>query len=409
MYFSREEYEERWARVRAAMRSAGHETLVVWQRSAGGFDRAGNVFWLTNYASLASGQEPSREGITVGRGFAAVVFHRDRDPELHAAEPREVLDLSRLAAGEIFGHLEDLATGLGEHLKKLGIEGRVAYIGEDFLPVLLDRLLRRAAPAIEWIAADLIMVEPQYIKSPRELEAYRRCGDIASRSLDAVMQALIAGESESEAAARGAGVILRAGGGFQRIAMNHGSKSETVFWSDPMYSFTTESPKVGDMVRGWVYGPLFQGYWIDPGRSAVCGNRPTAAQRAVIEGVNSIVATMMAAIRPGVTPREVCVIGDGVARKVGYYDYPQAASIWGIFGHGLGSFWQPPVLPSKNPATAELPEGLFRVDAPYRQGMVTTIEAFLTHTGVGTATCEQCFIVADSGIELLTTTPLVYW
>jgi Xaa-Pro dipeptidase len=71
MYFPREEYVSRWERVQAAMQARGHETLLVSQRSGGGFDRAGDVYWLTNYASSASGQEPSREGMSVGRGFAS--------------------------------------------------------------------------------------------------------------------------------------------------------------------------------------------------------------------------------------------------------------------------------------------------------------------------------------------------
>ena len=253
------------------------------------------------------------------------------------------------------------------------------------------------------------MIDAQNIKSARELETYRTAGDIATRSLNAIMEALIAGETEAEAAARGGAVVLRAGGGFQRVSMHHGPPSEFTMWSNPMYGFSTTAPKPGDMVRGWVYGPLFQGYWLDPGRSAVCGNKPTQAQKDVIEGVNSIVTTIMAAIRPGVTPRQASVIGEAAARLVGYFDYPQRASMWGIFGHGLGSYFKPPLMLSTDPANAVDPKGYFHLDDPYRSGMVATVEAFLTHTHVGTATCEQCFIVTDDGTELITNTPLVWW
>ncbi|MGO8827933.1 MAG: M24 family metallopeptidase [Steroidobacteraceae bacterium] len=409
MYFPREEYEARWKRVRATMRARGHETLVIWQRSAGGFDRAGDVYWLTNYASSASGQEPSREGLSIGRGFAAVLFHRGRDPELHIAEAVRDIDVSELACGEIVTHAIDLPTGLAERLRVLGIEGPVSYVGDDFLPALFDRRLRRAAPAVEWIPDDWLLTDAQNIKSARELEAYRTAGDIATRSLNAIMVALIEGEPESEAAARGGAVVLRAGGGFQRVSIHHGAPSEVAMWSNPMYGFSTTAPRPGDMVRGWIYGPLFQGYWLDPGRSAVCGNKPTMPQREVIEGVNSIVTTIMAAIRPGVTPRQASIVGEAAARRVGYFDHPQAASIWGIFGHGLGSYFKPPLLPSTDPAHCADPKGYFHLDEPFRPGMVATVEAFLTHTGVGTGTCEQCFIVTEEGIELLTHTPLIFW
>jgi len=94
------------------MRERGYETLVVWQRSAGGFDRAGDVYWLTNYASSASGQEPSRDGVSIGRGFAAVLFRAGLDPELHIAEAVQLIDTSQLVCGEIFSHTTDPSSGL---------------------------------------------------------------------------------------------------------------------------------------------------------------------------------------------------------------------------------------------------------------------------------------------------------
>jgi hypothetical protein len=33
----------------------------------------------------------------------------------------------------------------------------------------------------------------------------------------------------------------------------------------------------------WIYGPIFEGYWLDPGRTAICANRPTSAQKALLE------------------------------------------------------------------------------------------------------------------------------
>ena len=180
-------------------------------------------------------------------------------------------------------------------------------------------------------------------------------------------------------------------------------------WSNPLYGFSTTAPKPGDMVRGWIYGPIFQGYRLDPGRSAVCGNRPTSSQRAVIEGVNLIVTTLLEAVKPGATPREVSVIGEAAARRVGYFDHPQAASLWGIFGHGLGTYFKPPLLPAVDPSTCIDAKGYLHLDDPFRPGMVASVEAFLTHTGVGTATCEQCFLLTDEGIELLTHTPLIHW
>jgi len=54
-----------------------------------------------------------------------------------------------------------------------------------------------------------------------------------------------------------------------------------------------------DVPRGWVTGPMFQGYWLGPGRTAVAGGRPNTAQQALLEANATAVETVVAAIRPG--------------------------------------------------------------------------------------------------------------
>lgn len=53
--------------------------------------------------------------------------------------------------------------------------------------------------------------------------------------------------------------------------------------------------------------------------------------------------------------------------------------------------------------------GSLLFDVPLRSGMVFSSEAFLTHTRVGAATFEQNFIITDTGTELLTKTPMIFW
>lgn len=406
MYFPREEYEQRWAQVYAAMASFGYETLVIWQRSAGGFDRAGNVYWLTGYASSVSGQENIMEPFPVGMAFAAALFRKGQEPELHISESKGTTDCANFVCGALYDH-ENLLEGLADRLRALGVEGRVAYIGDDLLPTMYDRILRARTPHIEWVPEESLLREPQAIKSSRELEAYREGGEVATRSLTAAMEALIAGETEGEAAARAAAIVLRAGGGLQRVALHHGRKSEVNYWSNAFYGFDTSAPAAGDMVRGWIYGPIFQGYWFDPGRSAVCGNRPTPEQRALIEGAVEIVDTIIAAARPGVTTRQLGIAGDTCARKHGFYDQKQLPL--GLYGHGLGSFFSAQYIPAGDAATATDGDGSLQFDVPLRSGMVFSSETFLTHTGVGSATFEQNFIITDAGAELLTKTPMIFW
>ena len=275
MRFTREEYVSRWNKVHIEMEHRGFEIAVIWQRSGGSFDRAGNVLWLTDYSSSSSGQEMPVWG-GFGAAFSALIMRPGYEPELHVAENLDGIPDGTVAVGEMFQHA-NLAEGVALRVRALGQTKRICQVGGDTLPSDGYRILIETAPEIDWVPYENLLARPQLIKSPLELDAYRIAGNIASRAMTELMEAMIAGEPECEAAARAAGVIMRAGGGFQRICAHHGPLSRKQMWSDPFYSFSTESPAPGDLVRGWVYGPLHKGYWIDPGRTAVCGNSPTLA------------------------------------------------------------------------------------------------------------------------------------
>lgn len=403
--FPLEEYQRRWARVQDDMASAGVETLVVWQRSGGSYDRAGDVHWLTNYASLASGQEPPMPPLAVGRAFAALIIRRGEEPELHMAEPVEATDLGQVAVERVFGHA-NLIDGVAERLTQLAVEGDVTYVGDDLLPTMFQRTLAEFTPAIRWLPSDTFLWGAQWLKSRLELDVYREAGAVASRALTALMEGLIAGEPETVAGARAAAEIVRAGGGFQRVCAHHGPRSEKVMWSNGLTGLSTQAPAPGDMVRGWVYGPILHGYWLDPGRSAVCGRQPGAAAKALIEATLGVVNGLIEVSRPGVTAREIGRRGDELVQRSGYSD--KDGAIWQIYGHGLSAFFSPPQIPADLPAEAPFPPAL-RIDEPTVAGQVLTIEVFLTDPGVGTATFEEVFIVGEQANEVVTTTPQVFW
>ena len=114
MYFPKEEYEARWSRLHAEMERRGFETAVIWQRTGGGFDRAGDVWYLSNYASLNNGQEPSATGI--GQAFAALLVRRATSRSCISWRPSysmiEGVDRRYVAVDDIRGHDENLATGV---------------------------------------------------------------------------------------------------------------------------------------------------------------------------------------------------------------------------------------------------------------------------------------------------------
>src|SRR5215813_10754878 len=104
MAFPPDEYRARWARVSKAMEAKGYDWLLVWQRGAGTYDRAGDVFWLTHFYMNGSGQDPASEEVGAPYTFSALLMRRGGEPELHVGLPQTELDLSDVVCGEVISH-----------------------------------------------------------------------------------------------------------------------------------------------------------------------------------------------------------------------------------------------------------------------------------------------------------------
>ena len=401
MYFPHAEYESRWAALSAELRRRGYETVIVWQRTGGGYDRAGNVWYLSNYAAHNIGQEQSEFG-GVGNAFAALVMHAGEPPELHVLAPdlsnHEAIESQYVAVETIIGHHGDLAAGLARHLTDSGVTGRVAYVGDDFLPAQMYRTLLAGTPQIEWVAEDDLLYRMQSRASARELELYRELGAIASTAMEAFITALIEGRRQSDAAAEAGRIILSHGGGWQRLGCHSGPGGDHSAFDYPFYGYSRRSPQPGEIVRAWIAGPVLEGYWIDPGRTSVCGLNPSGEQRHLIEEAADTVARITREVRPGRTPREVgAIIDDATGRRD-----------LSLYGHGLSTFWLGPVIPA-SPENPDPEDTFWAVDEPFRDGQVFTSEIVVNEPGIGTAGFEDVFIVREGGNEMLTTTPLLFW
>ena len=130
-----------------------------------------------------------------------------------------------------------------------------------------------------------------------------------TEAISRLMEGLVQGKTEAEAAADAAYVITKAGGRFHMIPVSHGD-SIYYFTRSPISGFSLDGAEPGDMVRGWVYGAVYQGYWMDPGRTAVAGPQaPTPDQRELTESCHGIVDGIIKAIKPGVRVDEVVKTG----------------------------------------------------------------------------------------------------
>ncbi|CAE6806347.1 M24 family metallopeptidase [Paraburkholderia domus] len=393
-YFPLEEFQARWKKVDAEMKERGYELAIVWGKTAGHYERSMETLWLTNFWSEHSGQEPDAP-IWNARGFCCVILEPGKEPELHG----DVASVRRrfVHCGEYF-FSDDPVTSVAKALVRRGVRGRVAFVGSDCLPVKYAKELEAATPGVEYVYDDNLIRACRRIKSPRELDLFREAGQMVSSALYRVCDSLYSGKTGAEAAAEGAYELTRRGGGWLRIPVNFGSDPDSAYFErDPMYGYPMTAPKAGEMIRTWIYGPIHQGYWIDPGRSLVCGGKPTPEQRSLLVDSYAITEAVLNTVKPGVKVLDVIAAVEKVKERV-VDEKDLASDQWPYYGHGNGMMWEHPII-NKDCVTE---------NDIFEEGMVASGESFMTRKNVGSVGWEQNFIVTSTGIELITTTP-VFW
>jgi Xaa-Pro dipeptidase len=391
--FSPGEYQARWSKIHEDMAAKGYEAALIFGKGGGSYDRCGDVLYLSNYYSCASGQEVDNP-LNTARSFSAVLLQPGEAPELIIDEPDPRHDL--LSIERVSGH-SNIMTAAGKALAARGIDGPVALVGADFLPVKYWRLLDAAAPGTQWVDDETLVQRARRIKSPAEMEVFREAGEIATRALDLLMEGLVGGVSEAEAVAEAIREIRRSGGVCQMIPVAHGEHISR--WAtDPFTGAGTTIPKQGDLVRGWLDSIIFQGYWLDPGRTAVAGGKPNGDQKALMENCIAIVEGVIDAIKPGANVHDVARIGDALSAQFQEGD-SQMNDQWPLYGHGTGLYWEHPYIGVK----------MSEPDDHFEAGMVLGVEAFLHIEGVGTAAHEQNLIVHADRNEIITDSPITWW
>ena len=393
--FSKEEYRSRWRAVYRAMGERGLEHAVVWSRGAGGFDRFQEVFYLTNYYSCNSGYiyDGFQKG-TRAAAHCAVILKADEEPILIADDPtldRQGIATSRILAGT------DVVALLADALKSERFEGDVAFIGSDCISAKHMKALNELAPGIRWREEDELILDIRVIKSAAELDVLRYAGVTVSSALSALFKSILSGGSQADAAGEAAREVYRRQGHINQCLIGHGPWTTERITDCPIAGYSTATPAEGDLVRGWVYGAMHQGYWLDPGRTTVVGLRPSADKKRLVESCADIVERLRAEIRPGVRVSDVAALGEKLKRE--YYGDASFDEDWYVYGHGNGLFFEPPII-------APGYDGKHTV---FHENMAGATELFLNLPGVGSAGFEQNFIVTATGTELLTTTPMIWW
>jgi Xaa-Pro dipeptidase len=391
--FPMEEYEERWRKVYDEMDRMGYETAVVWGKTSGVYERAGDLLYLTNFFSTHSGQEPDTI-LWNARGFAAVILQTGQVPELITDESEGRFDI---ISTDRFRGLYDPIKGTADALKERNISGPVAIVNTDCLPMRYWLQLEKQTAGIEWVEENDLVRNVRQLKSPRELSLFREAGELVTVAHTKMMEALIMGKTEAEAAGEAGKIILSGGGAWHRIAISHGNTSQYLE-SDPLTGFSTQAAEPGEIVHGFIYGPILKGYWLDPGRTAVCGGKPSPEQKALVECLVDVMHKLMDAIKPGVKVKDVGLLGDKLSEEGGYVSEALKTN-WPYYGHSNGCMWEPPYIEPR----------LCSDDDLFHENMVASVEAFYGNDEVGTAVFETNFIITSDGVEEITPIPHLFW
>ena len=253
-----------------------------------------------------------------------------------------------------------------------------------------------STPQVDWIPADELVLDVRKIKSARELNAVREAGRIASQACTLMIEALRSGKAEAEAAGEAAREVVRNGGAIHMIPCSHGEMIDYLV-SNPLPGYSVSKPRAGDLARAFVYGPMFEGYYSDPGRTIIVGKQASGAQRELLDAGVRLCDKILGAIRPGVPVSEVARLGDRLLAELGS-GKDQAADKFPLYGHGLGLFFEKPFISNVMGDAQDV----------FLEGMVVGIEAFVTRKGVGSVGFEQNAIITLEGTELITTTPM-FW
>lgn len=220
-------------------------------------------------------------------------------------------------------------------------------------------------------------------KDQHELRALEEVAGLASAAFQAVIplirpgvtEAQLALELEFEMRRRGAegrafDFIVASG---ERGAMPHGRASSKQLASGELVTVD--------------FGAVLNGYHSDETVTVSVG-QPDERQREIYDLVLTAHDRAIAAVKPGMSCREL----DAVAR-----DYIQSLGFGDYFGHGLGH--------GVGLEIHEKPTLSPRSDAVLSPGMVVTIEPGVYIPGWGGVRIEDTVVVTDDGCRLLTTLP----
>ncbi len=367
-----EELDTRVARVQAELVARGLKGLIAY--SAHRDYQPGDLRYLARW--LCKEEESACLYIPVD-GKTTLITNASWDVrraqrEAHAGEA--------MYASEFADALKDLLAPEVRSGDRIGISGW------SFFPAPTYVGLTSAFPEVTFSDETDILTHLRMIKSAAELDLIRVACRITDAGMRAGLEAAREGATEIEIATA-AEAMIRSNGAEPSFISEIGSGPRT---AAGICIPTHRRISRGDIVTIDV-GGMVEGYHGDMARALVIGG-PNEEQRRLLEAVDSSHAAAVAAIKPGLTVRELNAVAADAVAKVGLGEY----WVGDFMPHGLGTAQHEP--PEVKDSEIQL-----------QPGMVLAIEPVVVVPDVGGVIAEHMIVVNDGGAEELSEIPTDVW
>ncbi|MCC6731253.1 MAG: aminopeptidase P family protein [Chthonomonadales bacterium] len=352
-----EDLKGRLARARAAMAERDLPALLLTQID--------NVHWISGFTGSSAQVLLTAEAALIATDSRYTEQARSECPSL------ELVSLASSSPDAIVAVLGTLPVG------RLGFEA-------SSVSVRMHGTLREQIPgAIELIATDRLVEGLRLVKGVDEVARIEVACGVVDRAFERIVPEIRPGATErdvmlalewhmrrDESADVSFDTIVASG---PRSALPHGRPSERVL-------------AAGDMVT-LDYGARVAGYCSDITRTVSLG-RAGREEREVYHVVLDAMNRAIAAMRPGVSGRDVDAVARDHISQAGYGDF---------FGHGLGH--------SLGRAVHDGPGLAPRSGITLAPGMVMTVEPGIYLPGRFGVRIEQDVLVTEDGARVLTHSP----
>ncbi len=381
-----EEILRRIERVKAAAGERELAGVVAIARSF--YERPANVAYLSNhFPPFPTGMF---WGPMQGLGHSALVIPIGGEPVLiidttHRQDLVPITDvrLARSNSQHAGPSVANFAEAISDTLLEKGLgAGRVGLIGDDVMPVRMQREITERLPRLIFEPIDDVLARHRMIKSEAELRLHRNATQTCDTGYAGTVRAIRDGATEAEVCAEGLAATMRAGADFVRYVRTYSGPHSAMGSRWPQA--TGRRMADGEIVVLDIVGARW-GHQFDVNRTFVVGRRATDRQKRQLDTALAATRAAIAAARPGVPAEALVGAANRVIEERGF-----AVDARTFIGHGIGyETMEPPLL-------------IMGDQTPLEPGMVLCVEPGVVVPGAEGVRIEEEIVVTEGEPELIT-------